>query len=319
MLQISFYLLSDAFIFSTLLGLLTLGFNLTYMTSRIPNWAYGTFSAVAIYITFSVIFLWRMNPYYSLIISFFIMAALGVAVYVGVVYVLKKFGAPEIVLLVSTLAIDIILTAFINIYADAINHIYKIRTREFILRDHDITIFGQPGVLVVSIAILVIFVISFSLMLKKTKFGIAMRATVEDPELASVLGVNTDFVNVISWFITGGLAGIAGALLPLWFFTTTLIGTRLILDIMSASILGGIFSLYAAIISSYIVGFSEIIVTYIISIFIPTIGGVSTASYRPVVPLLILSITLLIMPNGLAGFYEKLKERKGKVEEAEKA
>lgn len=317
MLQISFYLLRDAFIFSTLLGLLTLGFNLTYMTSRIPNWAYGTFAAIAMYITFSVIYLWHMNPYYSLIFSFFIMAGLGVAVYIGVVYVLKKFGAPEIVLLVSTLAIDIILSAFVNIYADTINHIYKIRTRSFILRDFDVIIFGQPGILIVSITILVSFVIVFSLILKKTKFGIAMRATVEDPELASVLGVNVDLVNVVSWFITGGLSGIAGALLPLWFFTTTLIGSRLILDIMSSSILGGIFSLYAAIIASYIVGFSEILITYIISMFIPTIGGVSTASYRPVIPLVILSITLLLMPNGLAGFYEKLKERRGRIKEVE--
>jgi branched-chain amino acid transport system permease protein len=154
-------------------------------------------------------------------------------------------------------------------------------------------------------------------MLYKTKFGTAMRATVESPELASILGINTDRVNLVSWFITGGLAGISGALLPLWFLSDPGIGAMLIIDIFTASILGGIRSIYAAILGSYIIGFAEISGTSFIAQIIPKIGGVSTSSYRLLVPLTLLVISLLFMPKGIYGFYEEYREKRLKPKEVE--
>ncbi len=309
--------LTHAFIFSTLLAFLTLGFNLTYQTARIPNWAHGTFAALGVFITLTVARVWNMNPYVSLPISFMVVATLGVSVYLGVVYTLKKAGAPEIILLISTLAVDIVLTAFLNIIADYLMFVYKVSSRIFILRDMDVKLFGLPGILIVAPTLLVVFTAIFSYMLYRTKFGIAMRGTVESPELASILGINTDKVNLVSWFITGGLAGVSGALLPLWFLSDPGIGTMLIIDIFAASILGGIRSVYAAILGSYIIGLTEVAGTAFLSQIIPEVGGVSLSSYRLLVPLTVLVITLMFMPRGLYGFYEDYKERKIRPKEVE--
>ncbi len=308
---------THAFIFATLLAFLTLGFNLTYLTARIPNWAHGSFAALGVYITLTVTRVWRMNAYYAIPISFLVVGLLGVTVYLGVVYTLKRAGAPEIILLISTLAVDIVMTASLNIIADYLMYVYKVASRIFILRDLDIEVFGLPGILVVAPTLLAIFTVIFSYMLYKTKFGMAMRGTVESPELASILGINTDKVNLVSWFITGGLAGISGALLPLWFLSDPGIGTMLIIDIFAASILGGIRSFYAAIIGSYIIGFAEVGGTALISYIIPEIGGVSVSSYRLLVPLTVLVIALMIIPKGLYGFYEEYKEKKIKPKEVE--
>ena len=313
----SFMIVIQAFVYSTLLAFLTLGFTMTYLTARIPNWAHGTFAALGVYITLIVVRIWKMEIYAAVPISFAIVSVLGISVYLGVVYTLKKAGAPEIILLISTLAVDIVMTAFLNVIADYLMYGYKVISRSFILRMWDISIYGLPGVLIVAPTLLAISIIILSYMLYKTKFGIAMRGTVESPDLASILGINTDKVNVISWFITGGLAGIAGALLPLWFMSEPNIGSFLIIDIFTASILGGIRSLYAAIIGSYIIGYAEIGGTYLISLFIPQIGGVSTFSYRLLVPLTVLIVTLMFMPRGLYGFYEDYKERKLKPKEVE--
>lgn len=317
MVLVDWTVVLHGFIFSTLIAFLTLGFNLTYQTARIPNWAHGTFAALGVYITLIVARVWNMNPYYSLIVSFFTVGFLGVAVYYGVVYTLKKAGAPEIVLLISTLAVDIVLTAVIQIIADIIMYIYKVSSRIFLLRELDIEIFGVQAIVIVAPTLLIISIIIFSYILYRTKIGMAMRATVESPELASVLGIDTDRVNLVSWFITGGLAGISGSLLPLWFLSNPGLGTLLIIDIFASSILGGIRSIYAAILGSYIIGMSEIVGTTAIAQVIPKIGGVSTSSYRLLVPLTILVISLLFMPRGIYGLYEEYKERKIRPKEVE--
>jgi len=300
----------QAYIYSTLIAFLTMGFNLTYQTARIPNWAHGTFAAIGMYITLWVTRIWEMHTYISLPLAFIVVALLGVLVYGGVIYPLKRAGAPEILLLISTIAVDIILTAVINIEADYIMFVEKVVSRGFLLREEDIRLFGYPGVLVASTILLISFAIFFVFLLYFTKFGMAMRATVENPDLAATVGVNVDKVNMISWFITGGMAGISGAMLPLWFRTDPAVGSLIIINVFAASILGGVRSLLLAIVSTYLIGFTEIIGTTYLSTIIPMIGGVSTASYRPLIPLAMLVIALLVLPEGFYGLWEKYREKK---------
>ncbi len=66
-----------------------------------------------------------------------------------------------------------------------------------------------------------------------------MLCKAEDPELASVLGINTEKIQVFSWFLTGGLACLAGAMIPMWFMSTPTTGAALITSIMAGSLLGG--------------------------------------------------------------------------------
>ncbi len=309
----------NAFIYSTLIAFLTMGFNLTYQTARIPNWAHGTFAALGVFVTLWVTRIWDMHTYLAVPISFLIVAALGVVVYLGVIYTLKRAGAPEILLLISTIAVDIILIAILNIQADYIQDTFKLNSRGFLLRDEDIDIPISipgvyegvvPGVLLISTGLLIAFTVFFLILLYKTKFGMAMRATVENPDLAEVIGVNVDKINLFSWFITGGMAGVAGALLPLWFRSYPAIGSLIIINVFAASILGGVRSLLLAILATYAIGFVEIIGTAYLSTIIPQIGGVSTASYRPLIPLMILLIALMIIPEGFYGLWERYSERK---------
>ncbi len=325
----------QAFIYSTLIAFLTMGFNLTYQTARIPNWAHGTFAAVGVFMTLWVTRVWEMPTYYSVILSFIVVALIGVAVYLGVIYTLKRAGAPEILLLISTIAVDIILIAVLNIQADYIQEVHKLNSRGFLLREEDIVIGFNldqeialqegvdillnvplippstvPGVLLVAPTLLLGFTLFFLFLLYKTKFGMAMRATVENPDLAEVVGVNVDMVNLVSWFLTGGMAGVAGALLPLWFRSYPAIGSLIIINVFAASILGGVRSLSMAILATYIIGYVEIMGTAWISTIIPEIGGVSTASYRPLIPLLLLIFALMFIPEGIYGLLEKYRERK---------
>lgn len=58
-------------------------------------------------------------------------------------------------------------------------------------------------------------VLLLHLFLTRYRFGIALRATAENEDLASSLGVNIFRVHVASWFISGALASLAGGIIPL--------------------------------------------------------------------------------------------------------
>ena len=133
--------------------------------------------------------------------------------------------------------------------------------------------------------------------------GVAMRATAEDPELASVLGINTEKIQVFSWFLTGGLACLAGAMIPMWFMSTPQTGAALITSIMAGSLLGGFTNIYGAVIGGATVGLSEIMLTTWGQAWIGTWVG----EYRPLVPMLFLIGVLLFEPEGLDGVWRRIK------------
>lgn len=298
-------MIRDAVIYANLITLLSIGFTLTYLTSKIPNFTHGTFAGIGIYVTFSIVKLLKLNPYISVFLSFILCATIATLVYVVVLSFLRRHGATRLSLMISTLAVELIMLACINIYADYIQRKHAIVTRIFLLRHVDFKVFRFPGVFIVSTIIAILSIIILHLLLTKTKFGIAMRATVENADLAEIFGINTELVCLVSWFLTGGLAGLAGSLLPLWFQSDPFTGSRILLTVFAASVLGGLSSIYGAIIGGYIIGLSEVIGNYYLSLIL----GSWIAAYRLLIPLSILCVILLLMPNGIAGAIEILMKK----------
>ena len=126
----------------------------------------------------------------------------------------------------------------------------------------------------------------------RTRFGLAMRATVENSNLAKVVGINTEVVYVTSWFIAGGVAAIAGVFYSLWLGGEPDIGSILLISMFAGSILGGLKSIYGAVFGGLVVGGSEIIVTTLGAQYV----GAWVTAYEPGIPLLVMVITLLVLP-----------------------
>lgn len=295
----------SSIIYSSLITVLSIGFTLTYLTAKIPNFAHGTYAGVGIYISFTLSRLMFMSPYVSIPISFILGGVMSVAIFVIVIGTLQRIGGGAIVLTISTLAIQIFMTAMLNVYTFWVLLINRLYTSPFILRQDDIIIGGLPGIFPFSVIFCVVSVIVLSIMLTRTKIGIAMRATAEDTQLASVLGINIYRIQLFSWFLTGGLACLAGSLIPMWFSSAPTTGAAMTTTIMAGSLLGGLDNIYGAIFGGFIVGFSEQLLTY----FLVGLVGVTVGEYRPLIPMIILIIVLLFEPRGLNGVYERLKAR----------
>jgi len=290
-----------ALVFASELTLLSIGFTLTYLTAKVPNFAHGTYAGVGIYVSYTFAKIWGLSPYYGFPVAFIIGGLVSVAIYKLVINVLTQMGGGAIVLTISTLAIQIFLTAFIQIYAYYLRERFSTYAMAFLLKESDFEIAGFPGIFVVSLTLTVGSVLALHYMLTRTRIGVAMRATAEDPELASVLGINTNQIQLFSWFLTGGLACLAGAMIPLWFQSTPQSGAMIITSIMAGSLLGGFNSIYGSVIGGAIVGMSEIMLTT----WGQALIGVWVGEYRPLIPMIFLVSILLVEPEGLQGAWTR--------------
>jgi branched-chain amino acid transport system permease protein len=299
-------ILRDAITFANLLTLLSIGLSLTYMTTKIPNFAHGSFATLGIYIALTITELWKLNIYTSLLIAPFFGGLAALSLYKFILKPLMNKGASLVSLMIATLAFDLVLLSFLNIYADYLTKTFKIKSRVFNLRGYDLKIGEYPAIFPISLILSILLIIILHLLLTKTKFGISMRATIENPSLASVMGINTDLVYSTSWFIAGSLAGIAGCLLPIRFIGNPDTGTTMIASIFAASIVGGLLNIYGAILGGYLIGLTEVLGTNYLAMWF----GSWIIPYRPIIPLIAMVITLLLAPKGLSSinWYKIIKK-----------
>ncbi len=288
---------SDAIIFASLLALLSIGLTLTYLTTRVPNFAHASFATIGVYIALVATRVWDSTPYIAIPIAFVISGIVAVALYTFILKPLIRKGASQAIQMVATLAFDLIVIAVLNIFADYIVNTYQVTTREFTLRSYDVEFMGLPLIVFAAPITIAVLAITLHIVLRKTKFGIAMRAATENSDLSGIVGINVKLIFGVAWLLGGGIAGIAGALMSLWFQGDPNLGPQLIPSVFAASIVGGFFSIYGAIAGGLLVGLTEVLGTR----FLAGEFGSWLIAYRPLIPLVFIVVTLLLAPRGLAG------------------
>jgi branched-chain amino acid transport system permease protein len=136
-----------------------------------------------------------------------------------------------------------------------------------------------------TLAITLVIILILHLILSRTTFGFAFRAVAENPALAQVNGMIA-----IVWIAGGALAALAGVFYGLTNQITPVIGRDLVLPVFAATIVGGIGSIYGALLGGFVVGIAANMALVILP-----------SGYSPSVPFLIILAVLLLRPNGLFG------------------
>lgn len=144
----------------------------------------------------------------------------------------------------------------------------------------------QVATLVIALAVMA----CLHLMLSRTTFGYALRAVAENPSLAQVNGINLQRMILFVWLLGGGLAALAGVFYGLTNQVTPVIGRDLVLPIFAATIVGGIGSIYGALLGGFIVGLASNMALMVLP-----------SGYSPSVPFLLILLVLLVRPHGLYG------------------
>jgi branched-chain amino acid transport system permease protein len=238
----------------------------------------------------------------AVVISLMIIVAMGLTGLLGMT--IERFAyrplrkAPRMNLLLSALGVSIFLQ-------NMVLHCQGAKARSFhvsSLIPEGLRVFHVGGVVLSFMRIFVIcvaFVLMglLTVMVKKTKVGKAMRATAQDIEAASFMGIDVDRIIVLVFLIGSAMGGAAGALVGLLFTQVDYyVGFQAGLKGFTAAVLGGIGNIFGAMVGGVLLGLFESLATT----FFP-------ATYKDVVAFVILILVLIFRPWGLMG--EKIPEK----------
>lgn len=146
----------------------------------------------------------------------------------------------------------------------------------------------DDAMLVVATALLLVVVLH--LFLTRTRLGKTMRAMADNPALAQVSGIDTRRVVAWTWAVGAALAAVSGMLYGLTVQLMPEMGFNLLLPLFAAAILGGIGSIYGAILGGMIIGIAQDLSVAFLS-----------PAYKPAVGFAIMLVVLFIRPQGILG------------------
>lgn len=129
---------------------------------------------------------------------------------------------------------------------------------------------------------------------EKTSIGWAMQAVSFNPEAASLMGVNTQRIYLVTMGIGGALAGFAGGIMAPVYAAYPEMGQEIILSVIIVIMLGGMGSLVGAVLGGIIMGLTL------------SFGQYFTGGLVQILLFIIVGIILLVRPGGLLGREAKI-------------
>ncbi|RJG03287.1 branched-chain amino acid ABC transporter permease [Noviherbaspirillum sedimenti] len=186
--------------------LMALGFTLVFGMMRIVNFAHGEFYMVGAFAV--LVFYGFLGLPYAVAIA----AAVVVAIVLGYLlerFVLRSVASDEMSSMITTLGIAITLQSLVLILFGPSEQAVNRPISGTLSLDNAIVSLDH---LAVGIAALVVLTL-FCVLMKKTKWGLAMRAVAQDRETASLMGIPTSAVQSMGFVCATILAALAGGLM----------------------------------------------------------------------------------------------------------
>ncbi len=267
-------------------ALMASGQTLIFGIMKVINLAQGAFVIVASYLTFSLFQMTGLDPFLLIVITTPIMFILGAATQWFLLRPLRPDDAAELSLLV-TFAVALGLEGALSI-------VYKTTLRSIMpgYENHSWTVWGYQVnevrfyAFLLSIAMLGILY----LLLQKTKFGRSVRATVQNPMSAQLLGVNSKAVSAFGFGLGVSTTAAAGAVFGL--ITPFNPGSHydLISRLLTIVVLGGMGAIGGSVIAALIMGVGAALVS-----------ALSAPIWADFTFFIVLLLVLLLRPRGLFG------------------
>jgi len=279
--------------------ILCVGFTFTYMVEKFPNFSHTALATFGTVLSYTLVRILSFNPYVALPFSVLFCGLLSVGLYLLIVRPIKATGAREITMTFAFFALAQVMSSVVNVYS----YWYMLRqghpTQGFSLVSWDFKYQDYPGVLIVILPLCIILVASLWVFLTRVKQGIAFRAVAEDEALASGLGINTHRVHLLTWLLTGALAGLAGGLIPLWRYTGLGYNDEFLVLVMAGSVVGGINSVTGAVVGGLLAATSQ----KALGALAIAIYGVEASAYEALYPTILIAAILMLQPEGIMGLF----------------
>ena len=287
-------------VFSLLLAMASLGLSMIFGTTGLTNFAHGELITFGAIVAFGVDRLsgdimiagQNMTMIVAIVVATIASVIFGYVQDKALWKPLRRRGSGLIAAMIVSIGFSIFLRNVFQYFADADAHIYSQWTNPepWVIGPISITP-KDVGVLILSAVVLILV----TLAVQYTRIGKATRAVADNPALSASSGINVDRVISVVWAVGAGLAGLSGVLLGMTQGFDYQIGFKILLLVFAAVVLGGLGSVWGALVGSLIIG----IFVEVSTLFIP-------AELKFVGALAVLILVLLFRPQGLLGRAERV-------------
>ena len=268
-------------------ALIAYGFNVTYWTLKVVNFAHGSCLMISVMLSLAA---------FKIGLPILVAMLCGIGITALMVGVLERIAVRPVLnrangmgWVVSTLGAGIVLQAL----ATLIWGTQAMAFPSFLFESTDyLTLLGVQVslqlVLVCVAALLVMLVLEA--LVRRTIWGKVLRAAAFDPESARLRGIPVQRVVTVSFVVSGALAGLAGVLIAPVSGIDPGFGLNLMIKGFVAAVVGGLGSSLGAMLGGLAVGVIELFV-----------GGYISTAWRNGVVFLLLLLVLMAHPQGLLG------------------
>ncbi len=277
----------------TIYAMGAIGVSLIFGILRFAHFAHGDMMTLGAYLALPFVLGLGWSPYLALPMA--MIGAAICAVAIDRLFYKPLRDKPTIILLVASFGIALMLRSVIQFIWGPLGQVYEKGFQKPLRLDFLLDGLRIQERHIYMVLLAAFLVVLLHLFLTRTKNGKAMRALSDDPELARVSGINTEYIVMWTWVLGASLAGAGGVLLGMDTQINTLMGWNMLLPVFAAAILGGIGKPYGAIAGGLVIGMAEELSAY------PIIGDTALLSptYKSGVAFAIMVAMLLWRPSGL--------------------
>lgn len=283
-------------------AVVALGYTMVYGIIQLINFAHGEVVMLGAMVAFTVINLLAANTALPPLAIVLIGTGCAIPVCMLAGYVLERFAyrplrhAPRLAPLITAIGASIVLQqiammvwsrnplAFPQIMPNPVFHI----------AGATITVV-QIAIIATSIAMMA----GLTMIVYRTKLGVAMRATSQNPHIAGLMGVDINKVIAATFMLGAALAAVAGVMVGTYYgMAHYTMGSLLGLKAFSAAVLGGIGNLAGAMLGGMLLGIVEALGAGYIGDLTNNVFG---SNYQDVFAFIVLIAVLVFRPSGLLG------------------
>jgi len=270
-------------------ALIAVGLNLVWGTMRLLNIAHGDLIMLGGYTAFWFLTLLGVSPLLSALVAAIGCAAIGLIVY----KVLYSTSLREVKSLQSLEGSSLLIFFGILIIIENIACLsWGADLRGYAYLRSSVAILGVPVQLNRLTASLVAIAVclAFYIFLQRTLFGKAVRAVIQDKDATHLVGVNTDKIYIFCFGTAFAMAGLAGALISMFYTVTPFMGLPYTMMAFVVIIFGGLGNVLGSLIGGLLLG------------LITTAGvAMTTPGYAFIIQYLLFILIILFMPQGIFG------------------
>lgn len=270
-------------------AMVALGYTLVFGVLGIINMAHGEIFMFGAFMGVVITTTFELPLWLAFLVAAIVTGIMGYLLELLALRPLRKSSeSSHLAPLISTIGVSIFLENAADQYFGSGNHPVESGWLDTSFTIGSVTIYTvQLVIFFIAIALM----IGLSYWLLKTKGGKALRATAEDLDTASLLGVNTKRMITATVVLASVIGGIAGILVGMAFSSVNpQMGLAIGLKGLAIIILGGMGSVKGAVVGGMILGLSETVIV-----------AIGLSGYRDAIAFVMIIIILLLRPQGLFG------------------